>query len=178
MSLNALDILLLALVLVCLIIGLIKGLVREVIGIVAVVAGLLLAVHWYPAVGAFFHRFISSQIASGFLGFMAVFLGVVILGWLISLLISKLMKGPLAFLNHVLGGFFGLLKGVLICGILVFALLVFGVWREGLAGSRCAPYCYQVARAIVQIIPRDLKMRFEDAYKDLRGKGGDRGQKI
>lgn len=178
MNMNALDIVLLALVFVSLIIGLIKGLVREVVGVVSVVAGLLLAVHWYPAVGTFFHRFISSMVASSFLGFMAVFIGVVIIGWLIGLLISKLMKGPLAFLNHVLGGFFGLLKGVLICGVLVFALLVFGVWREGLAGSRCAPYCYQVARAIVQIIPKDLKARFEDAYKELRGRGGDRGQKI
>jgi membrane protein required for colicin V production len=178
MTPNALDIILIAVLLVTLILGLIKGFVRQIIGIIAVVAGLILAANYYPLIFPLFQRFISSVLVSNFLGFLLIFGAVLLAGWLLGLLVSKLIKGPLAFINHVWGGVIGFVKGVLICGVLVFALLVFEVQKDALAGSRLAPFCLQVTRAIVNLIPRDLKAKFKTSYEEMRGRGGSHGQKI
>jgi membrane protein required for colicin V production len=178
MTLNALDIILIVILLMTLVLGLIKGLVRQIIGIVAVIAGLILAANYYPRISSLFQRFLSSVLVSNFIGFLLIFAVALLAGWLLGLLFSKLMKGPLAFINHVLGGVIGLVKGVLICGVLVFALLVFEVQKDALAGSRLAPFCFQVTRAIVNLIPRDLKAKFKTSYEEMWGRGGSDGQKI
>jgi membrane protein required for colicin V production len=178
MSLNSLDIVLIAILLVTLVLGLIKGFARQIIGILAVIAGLVLGAAYYGQAAWVFHRIISSTVVSNFLGFFSIFLLVLLLGWLIGLLFSKLMKGPFAFINHVMGGVLGLLKGVLICGILVFALLVFEVKKESIQGSRIAPYCFTVTKAVVQLIPKDLKTKFAQAYQDMRESGGGHGKEI
>jgi membrane protein required for colicin V production len=178
MTLSTLDIILLVVLLATLVLGLIKGLVRQVIGLVAVVAGLVLAARYYPRAGAFVHKIISNPIVADFIGFLILFAAVIAVGGLIGLLVSKLMKGPLNFLDHVLGGVFGLIKGVLICGVIVFALLVFEVRRDALAGSRLAPLCFHATRAVVRLIPGDLKAKFKSAYQGTRKGGASHGQEI
>jgi membrane protein required for colicin V production len=178
MSLGTLDIILLIILLVTLVLGLIKGLVRQAIGLVAVVGGLVLAAHYYPQAGSVVHKIVSNAVVANFIGFLAVFTAVVAMGSIVGLLVTKLMKGPLNFLDHVLGGVFGLFKGVLICGVVVFSLLVFEVRRDALAGSRLAPICFQVTRAVVRLIPGDLEARFKSAYQGARKGGASHGQKI
>jgi len=175
---NSLDIIFIVILLVTLVLGLIKGFVRQIIGIIAVVVGLVLAANYYPQLSPLFQQFISSVLVSNFLGFLLIFGLVLLAGWLLGLLFSKLMKGPMAFINHILGGVLGLVKGVLICGVLVFALLIFEVRKDSLAGSRMAPFCFQVTQAIVNLIPRDLKAKFKTSYEEMRGRGGSHGKEI
>jgi membrane protein required for colicin V production len=80
------------------------------------------------------------------------------------------MKGPLKFLNHIFGGALGLLKGVLICGVIVLGLLVFPVKKEALKESQISPYCLKVAEAMYYLIPQSLKQEFKKAYRDILGR--------
>lgn len=178
MSLNTLDIILLIVLLATLVLGVIKGLVRQVVGLIAVVAGLVLAARYYPRAGAFVHKVVSNPIVADFIGFLVIFTAVIAAGWLVGLLISKIMKGPLNFLDHALGGVFGLFKGILICGVIVFALLIFEVRRDALAGSKLAPLCFHATRAVVRLIPGDLKAKFKTAYQGARKGGASHGQEI
>jgi membrane protein required for colicin V production len=173
-----LDILLAVILLAGLVIGLIKGLVKELVGLAAVLVGFFLAARFYRQTADFIWGWIRNPTAAKFLGFMTVFLAVVLVGGLAAWLLSKLMRGPLAILNHVAGGAFGLLEGALVCGVVVFALLVFPVDRAALSGSRLAPYCYGLTKALVSLIPRDLKDEFGRAYQDIVGSGKSHGQKI
>lgn len=172
MIFNWLDIVLLIIIVLTLILGLIKGLVRQVIGILAVVVGLFLALIYYPYTAYLFGRFITSHVVSHFLGFLSIFLAVLCLGWLLSWLLSKVIKGPLKFMNHLLGGGLGLLKGILVCGVIVFALLVFPVNMRALQNSFLAPYCLKMAKAVVGIIPQDLKESFKEAYDETMERSG------
>lgn len=178
MSLSALDIILAIVLFVTLVLGLIKGLVRQAIGLVAVIAGLILAAKYYPRAGAFVHKVVSNAVVADFVGFLAIFAVVIAAGWLVGLFVSKLMKGPLNFLDHVLGGVFGLIKGILICGVIVFALLVFEVRRDALAGSKLAPLCFHVTRTVVRLIPGDLKAKFKAVYQGAQKGGASHGQEI
>lgn len=178
MNLNWLDIILLLILLVTFILGLIKGLIRQVIGILAVVLGLILASRHYAWLSWKLHSYISSDFWRNCLSFLLIFLAVVLLGWLVGFLLSKVMKGSLSLVNHFLGGIFGLVKGLLIGAVIVFALLVFNFQREALIGSKLAPACLKVSKALTVLIPRDLKVRFNETWKKFVGEGGKHEQKI
>jgi membrane protein required for colicin V production len=161
------DIVLAVILVGTLIAGLVKGLVKEAVGIAAVLIGFIVASRYYVHVAGFFQKVIREPAVAKFLGFIVVFLAVLILGLLAAALLSKLMIGPLKFFNHLLGGAFGLLEGILICGVVVFALLVFPISREALAGSKLAPHCYGLTKAMVHLIPQDLKDQFREAYQNF-----------
>jgi membrane protein required for colicin V production len=157
--------------------GLIKGLVKEVVGIMAVLLGFIVAARYYARVAGFLGKYIHGPAVAKFLGFILIFLVVLIVGSIIAALVSKLMVGPLRFFNHVLGGIIGFLEGILICGVLVFALLVFPINKEALSNSKLAPYCYGLTKAMVHLIPQDLKNQFQEAYKNIKREVKN-GQKI
>ena len=175
---NGLDIVIIVILLVTLILGLIKGLVRQVIGLAAVVAGLVLAARYYPRLSGVFGRAFASEKWASIVAFALIFVVVLLLGGLVSYLVCKLLCGPLRFIDHLLGGVVGLVQGVLICGVIVFALLAFPVNKPLLTESKLAPYCYWLTKAMVRIIPQDLKDQFNQTYKEIVEGAGSHGQEI
>ncbi len=177
MTWNWLDVLLLIILAVTVILGAVKGLARQIIGIAAVVAGLILALRYYANAGDVF-AFLSNPVLANLLGFFLIFAGVLGVGWIINRLVSKTVKGPLKSLNHLLGAGLGLIKGVLICGIVVFGMLVFPVNIQALKESRLAPISLKMTRAAYDIIPQDLKEKFILAYQEIIGSKGKNVRKI
>jgi membrane protein required for colicin V production len=100
---NWLDIVLIVILFITCILGLIKGFVRQLIGIIAVIAGLILAIKYYSYVSILIFDIIRNRVVSNFLGFLSIFLVVLLLGGLLAFLLSKLMKGPFKFFEGVLG---------------------------------------------------------------------------
>jgi membrane protein required for colicin V production len=175
---NWLDIVFIVVLVATLVIGIVKGLVRQVIGLAAVIVGLVLASLYYAGIAEIFQKFVHDQLVSNFLGFLVLFFCVLAVGALLSHFISKAMKGPLAFVNRFFGGLFGLLKAILICGIIAFALTAFNIARPALETSRLAPICLGVTRAAVNLIPQELRTKFNQSYQEIRKSGGKDGQKI
>jgi len=175
---NALDIVVIVILFATLVLGLIKGLVRQLVGVGAVVAGLILAARYYDRVSAVFGRAFNSEKWASIIAFAVVFIVVLLVGSLISFLVRKLLPGPLRFADHLFGGVLGLIQGVLISGVIVFALLAFPVNKPLLTESRLAPYCYWLTKAMVQIIPQDLKDRFNQTYREIVEGSGSHGQEI
>jgi membrane protein required for colicin V production len=175
---NALDIVILVILVVTLVLGLIKGLVRQVIGIAAVIAGLVLAARYYDRVAAVFGRAFNSEKWASIAAFAVIFIIVLLVGSLISFLVRKLLPGPLRFADHLFGGVLGLVQGVLISGVIIFALLAFPVNKSLLTESRLAPYCYWLTKAMVRIIPQDLKDQFYQTYREVVEGTGSHGQEI
>lgn len=164
---NWLDVILILILIVTSFLGIIKGLVKQLFGLLAVIIGLILALGFYSQVSWLYRRLISNEVLSHFLGFITIFLAVLCIGWLSSRTLSKLIKGPLKLLNKVLGGGLGLLKGILVCGVVVFALLVFPISKKALKESQLSPVCLQMTRAIIGLIPRELKEEFREAYQEI-----------
>lgn len=175
---NWLDVVLTVILMVTTVWGVVKGLVKQIIGIAAVVVGLVLASLNYREAAGIFHKFLENRALGNFLAFILIFVAVLVAGALLGYLITKAMRGPLAVANRLTGAVFGLIKGVLIGGVIVFALLVFEVSRPTLETSRLAPFCFGATRAAVHLIPRDLKEKFDSSYKEIRESGGKHGQKI
>jgi membrane protein required for colicin V production len=175
---NWLDIVLLIILLVSFILGLIKGFMRQTINIAAVVIGLIIAARYCrPAAGIFSRAFASDKWAH-LIAFILIFIAVLVSGALLSKLVSKLVKGPLRFIDRILGGALGIITGVLTCGVLVMALLVFPVDKQALMGSSVAPYCYWLTKGMIQVIPRELKEKFKETYQEIVGSPRQHGEEI
>jgi membrane protein required for colicin V production len=175
---NWLDFVFLVILLGAVIAGIVRGLVRQVIGLAAVIIGLVLASLYYGGPAEIIGKIVHNRLLSHFLGFLLIFFCVLAAGGILGFLISKIMKGPLALANRLLGGVFGLLEALLVCGVLVFALTVFDVARPALETSRLAPVCVGITRAAVHLIPQDLRDRFNRSYQEIRRSGGSHGEKI
>jgi len=178
MNFNWLDLILLVILGLSVLFGVLKGFIRQIIGILAVIVGLILAVNYYPGVSDVFMQWSRSSTLSNFIAFIVIFVAVLCLGGVLSFIFSKLMKGPLKFVNKVLGGGLGLLKGLLISGVIVFAMLVFPFKDDAIKQSFLAPYCLRVTKAVIYLIPDDLKERFNEAYKDIVKKGGENVRRV
>lgn len=169
MVFNWFDILLLVIIAVTIILGAIRGFLRQIIGLLAVVIGLVLAIKYY-SFGAEVFAFIRNDILAQLLGFFIIFFAILCIGWIINILLAKAVRGPFKSMNRFLGAVLGLLKGVIICCVVVFGFLVFPVNPKALERSQLSPYFIQIANAAYTLIPQELKDKFNEAYREIMGK--------
>lgn len=161
-----------AVILAALIVGAFKGFVRMAVGIVATVGGFILAATYYQRGADLLSGLISRPVAARFASFLIILFLTVLAGMLLVAILSKLIRGPLKFLDRLGGLLFGVAQGVLVCGALVFALTVFPVDRTALQNSRYAPVCSGMTKAMISLIPLDLRDQFKKAYQEIVSKGG------
>lgn len=171
MVFNWFDILLLVIIAVTVIIGIIKGFLRQIIGLLAVILGLFLAIKYYSYAGDIF-GFIRNEIFAQLLGFFLIFTIVLCIGWVINMLLAKAIRGPFRSMNRLLGAGLGFVKGLIICTVVVFGFLVFPVNAKALENSQLAPYCIEIANIAYNLIPQELKDKFNEAYQEILGKRG------
>jgi len=169
MVFNWLDILLLVIIAITIIIGAIRGFIRQIIGLLAVIVGLVLAIKYY-SYGTEIFTFIRNDVLAQLLGFFLIFVAVLCIGWVINILLAKSVRGPFKSLNRFLGAGFGLIKGVLICCVVVFGFLIFPVNAKALEESQLSPYCIEIAKTAYDLIPQELKDKFNEAYQEIMGK--------
>lgn len=121
MVLNWIDITLIVIAVVSTLFGLFRGFFREIASLVILIIAFFVSRY----VGStYLLSYVSgpSQSILLALGYLCVFLLVLILGYLIMMLINRVIeKTPFSFLNALLGGVFGFLRGV----VIVLAILFF-----------------------------------------------------
>jgi membrane protein required for colicin V production len=151
-----------------------KGLTREVVGLLSVVVGIFAGTWLYGSAAVWFEPHVNSHAVAAFCGFMAVFLGIILLGSLISFIISKVLRVTgLSFFDHLMGAVFGILRGVLMASALVMALLAFAPGArantppDSVANSRLAPLVVGAARVFVAAAPREMKDGFRRSYEQV-----------
>jgi membrane protein required for colicin V production len=179
MSFSWFDVLLSAVAIAATIVGLVKGLVREVMGVIAALAGLVLAANYYPNLSHLLRDLITPSQTRDFISFGGVFIVVLLLGVLLGRLISRRISGLSKVLDRILGGLFGFLKGAFFCGVIVLAFTVFPSDKKIVLKSRLAPTALRITSAIVQVVPKELKDKFVESYKKIVGirKRGGNGKK-
>jgi membrane protein required for colicin V production len=145
-----------------------KGLAREIVSLVALIGGLLLAAIFYRTPALWFVDFSRSETVAQLLGFLIIFLGCLTAGAVVSFIVNKFVKmAKLQWMDRILGGVFGFLRGWAIASIIVLALIAFPVRPDAVPRSDLAPYLLAGARAAALIIPGDLKAKFYDQYKNV-----------
>ncbi len=145
-----------------------KGLVREIVSLVALIAGFVLAAIYYPAPARHLVEFCRTEAVADLLGFVIIFVGCIILGAIIAFVVNRFLKAAsIKWVDRVLGGVFGLLRGWAVCSILVIGLIAFPIRDKMMAQSSLAPYILAGARAAVHLVPQGLKNKFDEQYKKV-----------
>ena len=155
-----------------------KGFTRELISLAAVLAGLVVATLGYERSSLWFEDLAHSHRVALGLGFLALFLGTLLVGLLVSFLARKLiMTAGLQGFDRLLGAGFGRVRGILVDSVLLMALVAFAIKPEAVQRSTLAPYISNGARAIAVAMPSDLKAQFWDGFQRLRRGFSEAGEK-
>jgi membrane protein required for colicin V production len=166
---NWLDYIFLAILTLSTVSALRRGFVRETIGLVSTIGGLLLAYWFYGVPASFLEPFLSSRRLANGIGFFVVFGAVVVTGAIVAWMISRFLKATgLSFLDRLMGGVFGLVRGAAICMALLTAYIAWSPHDEhatapaSVVNSQIAPALTEASRIAVSLAPMELKQSFRE----------------
>ena len=171
MALNWFDIVLILIMLWSVLSGLRAGLARVVVGFIATIVGLLAGFWFYRLMAAKLIPWVKTVTAADILGFLVIFVGVLILGSIVSGLLSRLFNWiGLSWFNRVLGGVAGLLRGAVVIAALVDILVAFAPSPTPLFlnNSRVLPFTIQISSWVVDLAPRELRDAFTEQMDNLK----------
>ncbi|HEU4604305.1 MAG TPA: CvpA family protein [Steroidobacteraceae bacterium] len=145
---NGADYLILGVLVASMALGMVRGFVREAIGLLAWLGGLWLAWRYAPLVEHYLGGAVGKPPASTWTARLLILLAVLIVGWLFAAALSYLLRhsGLSLLVDRLLGLFFGVVRGAVV--IAVFVLLAqfvelprVGWWKQ----SRLLPYAEEAA---------------------------------
>jgi membrane protein required for colicin V production len=182
---NWLDFVLLAIVLCSVIMSVRKGFSREIIGLAASLAALVLGMWFYGLAGSFLIPYVSSPRIANLIGFLLVVFAVLICGGLIGWIVSRFLRTiGLSFFDRLLGAAFGFARGLLVAIALLTAFMAFGpqvdaksadsktasaaVVNASVVNSRFAPYVLDASHTFVAMAPMELKSSFRTQYEQVK----------
>jgi len=173
---NWLDLVLLLIIGLSVVTSFRKGLSREIIGLVSVVAAIVLAIWLYGSAGAIVEPYVSSTSIAHFIGFCLVFVAVMLLGGVVSFVVGRFLRVTgLSIFDHLLGAVFGLVRGVLIGVALVMGMMAFSPASgppQGVVHSRVAPYVVDAARVVAAMAPHEVREGFRRTYAEVKSAWG------
>jgi membrane protein required for colicin V production len=168
---NLLDILLVIIVVASLVTGWLAGFARVGIGFLAAVSGVLFGFWFYGLPAEWVHRYVKSETFSNLFGFFVVFIGFIFVGALLGKLLSKLFKWTgLSWLDRLMGGAFGVVRGGFIGIAFVAVLLAFTPkpLPNWMVDSRVLPYAIEASNACAALAPNKLKTDFRESMRDIQ----------
>ncbi len=160
---NWVDLVVLALMLVSGLLGVMRGLVREVLGVAAWVAAAIVASPYglFPHVAPWVRRQFSDPGIADAVAFGGVFLIVLVVLWLVVRTISKAVRGSgLGGLDRSLGLVFGLGRGA---ALLVVAYILLGIglaieqWPSPILEARSLPIIHRGAEWLALQLPPNYR---------------------
>lgn len=173
-ELNVLDLLFIVILFFSFFFGVFRGLVRELLSLLFLVAALVLAFAFYRDAGRLLAGVIRGRGLADFTGFLMILAAIAGSGALLAAMVSRhLAKGPLRALDRILGAAFGLLRGVLLSGLVIYCFLAFPLNPEPLQRSQLAPALTRMIVAGSRVLPPALRerlnlLRIHDSKKNNR----------
>jgi membrane protein required for colicin V production len=173
-NLNFLDLLFILIIFFSLFFGIFRGLVRELFSLLFLIAALAAAFFYYQEAGLLLNDWVKNRELANFAGFLLILVLVAAAGSLITQVVGKfLVVGPLKAMDRLLGALFGLLRGVLLSGLVIYSFLAFPLNQELLNHSQLAPALARMLAVGIKVLPPSLRdrlklIKFYDCQKDSR----------
>ncbi len=167
---NALDIGLMVLAGFLFVLGLMKGFVRLLVMILALVVAFALASRFHEAVAGHLSLLRAPVEVLRLLAYLVIFLGAMLAGGLIGWLLRNLVKAAmLGWADRLAGAAVGVVAALLLGALLVLPMVAYSPHGTRLLeGSRLAPYVAPVADLVNLACPDGLAARYEKGIEGLR----------
>jgi membrane protein required for colicin V production len=178
---NWLDVVLAAVLVLMIGRSLWTGFSRSVSSLLGLLLGFWVAVRHFASLSQRLSPWMENELARSllafFLLFLVTYLSLVITGILIRGIFEAIRLG---WLDRLLGGLVGLVKGLVLAGVIIFLLtLLLPPKSPVLGGSFFYPKLSRIAQTMVVMVPADLKGRFMWKWRRLHTGGPQtRGERI
>src|SRR4030042_4134830 len=171
---NLLDVILIVVTAFSSVYGLFKGLVKEVISLLALVIGLIGASRFYEGASPLLKDLglgeQAAKILSFFILFIFIFIGLILIGKLLHQLIHAI---SLRWLNRLGGIGFGFIRGIIISGIIImFLTIILSEKAPTLSESKLTPHIMSISKVLLSLVPDDLQKRFMEKRRRNSGNSG------
>jgi membrane protein required for colicin V production len=169
--LNWLDIVFLLIFCLSIASGVARGFAKLVVGLAAAVLGILCGLWFHGAAGSFLIPYVSHTGIANFIGFLLVFFAVVLAGAGVGKLLSLMLKwAGLSWVDRMLGGVFGLIRGLVMAIALVVALMAFSPKPppQSVVRSRIAPHVMGAANICAYLAPHDVREAVKESIEKAR----------
>lgn len=148
-----------------------EGMVRITIGLLALVAGFIVA-SWFGGLAAApLMPWVQSKGVASILGYLLVFFAVIIVGALLGALLARMLKLiGLSWMDRLLGGLLGVVRGFIVLAVVTMVVTALAPrWLpHAVGGSTLAPYVLGVSRVLTNLTPFDIRDGFHRAYAELQ----------
>ena len=148
--------------------GIVKGAVREVFSLAALLLASVAAVSYYPLVIAFIQPYIAAKWGQLIMACLCIFLVVWIVvnlaGWLVAKFLKLIWLG---FFDHVAGLLVGGAKACVLACALVIGLLLVPLGHEVLKDSRLAPYTMPLLTRATPYFPEGLRKMLDEKMRSI-----------
>jgi membrane protein required for colicin V production len=146
-----------------------KGILKVALSLASAMLGLVIAGQLYGAAGSLLSPFTSNPHAQNLLGFVVVFLIVLVAGSLLSrLLRGGLRRVKMAWADNALGGGFGLVRGWLICSVIYLGLTAFPVRLSAVEEATFAPALLRGTRVLAYLTSSEMRRQFREGYEKVQ----------
>ena len=146
-----------------------SGFFQEAFHLAGLVTGYLVAAWQYQRLAGWFEKYLKSPWLAESAGFLVIFFAVVAAAGIAGQTARWVMKkSGLRFVDRLLGGALGFLRGCLIVAVIAVSMTAFTPTSRWLAGSEWAPYFQAVGRAAIWVAPAELRARFYQGLDLLR----------
>ena len=172
---NWLDVVILIVISIFALLGLKRGLIKEIISIIAIVGGIVAGVLFYPYLGEVLIKtsFIKSKSIASISGFLLIMFFIFVLIKLIGYVLTKIVGTlKLNWFNRICGGCFGTIKGVIISFLIIAALgFILSEKEPPFKNSFFVPYIKESLSILKEIIPDEFDENLQKARKLIQEKG-------
>ncbi len=167
------DIISLGIILILTIAGIIRGFTKEIINLFGNIAAIFLSFKYYNALFQQLKYVFESFPTGGKIAcIVIIYIAVLFVFFVISVLIRGLLKvAHLTFVDRLLGGIFGFIKGVIIVSVIFIITVTFYPKSEKkIKNCITYPLVQGISETIIKLTPKDFRTKFFNRAFFPRGK--------
>ena len=140
------------------------GLIREIVTLVAAIAGIVIAGFLYDDLAEDVLVFMDDEDAAQAISFLVLAGAVYLFGQIVAIMLSKtaslLMLG---WADHIGGAAFGFIKGLIVVQVLLIIFAAYPSLKldDAIAGSELAPYFLEDVDILLWVLPDNFDSRID-----------------
>ncbi|OQX54943.1 MAG: hypothetical protein B5M53_05065 [Candidatus Cloacimonas sp. 4484_209] len=160
---NWYDILMVVIIVAGFLYGMIKGIVSEIFALIGIVGGFVVAMKFSFILKPYILPFVKKEIVAVVFSFAVLLILTAVIFIMLGVFFRKALKiVHLSWLDRFVGGIFGIVKGLVIAGLISLLIFVFLPGGKTFIGkSTIGKYTVNVVRLAIWLLPEKVRKKLK-----------------
>lgn len=158
------DTLFLIIISLSILVGILRGLIKEVISISSLIVSIWASINFGAFVGSYLEFWVNEPEFQLWVGMITTFICIIIIGMVLARILSKIFRLSLsAKIDRILGASFGFFRGCLLTSVFVLGgQLTSAPESEWWSRSNLIPYSKLLADKMIEYIPTEINFTIKE----------------